>query len=115
VHLIALPGQVITHARQLIVRLGDSSSALELGIGPTNCSCAFAKAFLRSCRCPQGKSAPRIRTLVVRNGGGRMAHVGVSVPKIRSAAHGVSDFAAVRYRSEVKSPHFGDSTSADIG
>jgi hypothetical protein len=45
-HLIALPGQGLRTR-------GNSSSALERGIRPTNCFCAFAKASLRSRRCPR--------------------------------------------------------------
>ena len=46
----------MTHARQLIVRL-------ERGIRPTHCSCAFAKASLRSRRRPQDNPHPASASL----------------------------------------------------
>jgi hypothetical protein len=46
----------MTHARQLIVRL-------ERGIRPTHCSCAFAKASLRSRRHPQDNPHPASASL----------------------------------------------------
>jgi hypothetical protein len=50
-HLIALPGQV-THARQLIVRLGRHPS--------NDLLIAFVKASSRSWRCPPNKPPSRI-------------------------------------------------------